>query len=454
MEIKVPDLGEGVNEAQVLSFMVNVDDEVAVDDTILELETDKAVAPVPSTHAGRLKTILVKEGQTVKPGDVLCVLHTENTSSKTPDSSSNNELPQPISSSFEASDSPVSVPENISNEIPLNVVSSIDVKAFAQDVAVKNRNAMASASLKHAATLLGIDLSVLKGSAHGGRVTPQDVQSYLLSLQQESHSLKKKISDLTSKEAPVSKSVQLPLPDFSQYGEIKSEKLSTLRKKIADKMSQSWRNVPHVTQFMSIDITQINKLREKYKGAFQEKGAKLTVMVMLFHHFLKALKAFPQFNSSYDEENQMLIIKEFYNFGVAVDTDQGLIVPVIRNLDQKNLLDIAKELPLLAKKARDRSLEMSDLQGGTFTVSNLGSFGVGPFTPIINVPEVAIIGLGRSETQVTPEEKRLVSKTVLPLSLSYDHRVIDGADAARFVAFISDSLSNYDEAMLVEALNE
>eukprot|EP01047_Picozoa_sp_COSAG01_P006082 COSAG01_NODE_216_length_21695_cov_83.368772_20_plen_450_part_00 len=446
MQIKVPNLGDGVSEAQVLSVMIAEGDTVSKDQTLLEVETDKAVAPVPATQAGVVKSLLIKEGVSVKMGDVICELD-----------SGDSQADAPVVEKTVAVPVQVAQPTQVAQPVQVQAVVPV-IKKVGQLHALNHSGlpVPTSPAIRRAATLLGIDLSLVPGTGSGGRILANDVAVYIQSLHQQAQQPVQQAETLVS-QAPVqaysSAAPVSDLPDFSKFGPVETSALSSLRKKIGAKMSESWQAVPHVTQFADADITNLMKLREKYKGLYKEKGAKLSVMVMLFPVFVEALKAFPNFNSSYDAVNQNLILKKYYNLGVAVDTEAGLIVPVLKDVDQKSLFEISQDVVNLAEKARERSLAVDALQGGSFTISNLGSFGVGPFTPIVNVPEVAIMGLGRSDIKVVPDGKRLASKTVLPLSLSYDHRVIDGADAARFVAYIMDKLANYDEALLEESLN-
>ncbi|MEK9657975.1 MAG: 2-oxo acid dehydrogenase subunit E2 [bacterium] len=449
MQIKVPNLGDGVASAQVLSVLVAEGDMIEKDQTLLEVETDKAVAPIPATRAGKLIKLHVKEGDTVQTGLLVCDL--ASAESETEVVTANSDLDTPSSEGVVAT-----LQTTLPTVPPVTPSPSVLPSILAEQTVYQDHNSglpvPTSAGIRKAATLLGLNLNIIPGTGKGGRILLEDVQQYLVRLQQPSQPVAIPDQAAGSK-TDATKAAVVTLPDFSTWGPIKEVPLTSLRKKIGEKMSSSWTTVPHVTQFADADITELLKLRQKYKGKFQDQGGKLTVMVMLFYVLTKALKEFPVFNSSFDSERHVTILKDYYHFGVAVDTEAGLIVPVLKNVDQKTLLDVSKDVVSLAEKARARSLSMDELQGGTFTISNLGSFGVGPFTPIVNVPEVAILGLGRSDIRIVPEDKRLVKHDILPLALSYDHRVIDGADAARFMAYLTDSLAAFDETILEEALD-
>ena len=443
MQVKVPNLGDGVSSAQVLSIMVAVGDEVTKDQTLLELETDKAVAPVPSPESGKIVSVLIKEGDDVTTGHVIFELDSQ-TQSETP------VLKEPaVANKAQTLSQPVMPAKQAVQSSEPQTSPSLPKKTIAPHVYNDMGSGIPVAtlpSIRHAANLLGLNLNFIKGSGSGGKILFEDVSSYLKELQALPF-----VKDEEDKKVIDSKTM-VDLPDFSKWGPVEIKPISTLRKKIADKMSQSWEHVPHVTQFAEADITELMKRRKSYKDSYVEKGAKLTVTVMLFKALVQTLQEFPEFNSSFDPESGSLIIKKYYHLGVAVDTPKGLLVPVLKDADKSSLLDLSVKMAELAEKARDRRLSVDDLQGGTFTLSNLGSFGVGVFTPIVNVPEVAILGMGRSDIKVVPVDKRLVPKTILPLALSYDHRVIDGADAARFVSAFVKKLENFDESILKEGL--
>jgi pyruvate dehydrogenase E2 component (dihydrolipoamide acetyltransferase) len=421
MEIKLPHLGDGVKTATVLSILVSVGDKVAKEQTLMELETDKAVAPIPSPAAGVVDQIIVKEGATVSQGTLVMIFKAGGGDSA------------PVAAAHVAVSAPVPA---TSVAQPSSVVAHPIVGTH---VVNSLENIVTSPAIREAALRYGIDLTRVQGTGNGGRITTEDVRAYILSLQ--ALSLSGNVSSASS--APVVKPLEI---DFSKWGRVREESVSSLRQKIGAKMAESWTTVPHVTQFDEACIDHVMGLRKKYNPEFQKKNARLTVTVFALKAVVSALKKFPTFNASYDEANGKLIVKDYYHIGVAVDTPAGLIVPVIRDVDKKSVLELSQELEVIAAKARDRKIGLDDLQGGTFTISNLGSLGVGAFTPIVNTPEVAILGLSKGSVRPVFDEKgKVVPKLMMPVSLSYDHRVIDGADGARFVRELIHDIESFDE---------
>ena len=422
MKITIPNLGDGIDSATVLSVMVAEGDAIAEDQILLELETDKAVAPVPATEAGTIASLHIKEGDTVTTGALVAML-TGGGATAAP-AAAQEAVPQPVA----AQPAPVAAaPAQPSTALP-----TAPVVASAHGIA-------ASPSIRRFAAECGLDLTKVPATGNGGRITSQDLKNYFYHLQNQAP-VTASTEEATA--APAAKKVSA-LPDFSKWGEIDTVKATSLRKKIGEKMSESWQTVPHVTQFDEANLTQLMDVRKKLNKKLEKKGVKLTVTTLVLKAVIDALKEFPLLNASYNPETNEVIYKKYFNLGVAVDTDNGLIVPVIKNADQKDLQTLGSELVGLAEKARDRKIGVEDLQGGTFTVSNLGSLGVGPFTPIINTPELAILGLGRGNEVPYVDGKTLKTKMMLPLSLSYDHRVIDGADGARFIRKIIDNIENF-----------
>ncbi len=303
----------------------------------------------------------------------------------------------------------------------------------------------ASPTIRKLARDLGIDLHRVRGSERGGRIVMSDVRGYIALLQQ--------IADRAQGVAAIppqeALAVQRPAPpqpvDFSKWGPVRTEKLSTLRRTISTRMVDSWTAIPHVTQFDHADITDVLALQKKYAGAYEKKKARLTLTPILLKALVKVLGLHPKFNASLDELNGQLVYKDYYNFGIAVDTEQGLIVPVIRDVDKKSLLDLALDLQDLAVRTRERKIGLNEMAGSSFTISNQGGIGSGHFTPIINKPEVAILGVARATEQMVFKKSKFVRRTMLPTSLSYDHRVIDGADAARFMVALVEALEGIRE---------
>ncbi len=290
---------------------------------------------------------------------------------------------------------------------------------------------------------MGIDLKRVRGSERGGRVVLEDLRAYVQSLQKLAEDPKAGVSA----SRPAAEAVPEPI-DFSQWGKVSKKPLSPLRKVIARRMAESWSSVPRVTQFDEADITRLMELRKKYAAAYEEKGARLTLTSFALRVVVDALKKHPLLNSSLDEATQQMVLKEYYHIGVAVDTEAGLLVPVIRDVDKKDLVALSRELEALAKKARDRKLSAEEMKGGTFTISNQGGIGGGYFTPIINKPEVAILGLGRGAMKPAVRPDKIEPRLILPMALSYDHRAIDGGMAARFMVDFVKGFEGFEEHFL------
>ena len=430
MEIKVPFLGDGIGSAVVLSILVTVGETIEKEQTILEIESDKAVAPVPSPAGGVVTSISIKEGDKVSAGTLVGVLTTTDEPAQAPVAAAPSAIVAPVVSTALVS-APVAVqaPESY------------------QYQSTSGMEPPASPRLRKIAREIGLDLGRIKGSESGGRISMDDVKAHVLFLQAKAYQ-PSATSDVVSDS---SKEASAPAIDFSLYGDIEVTKTSSLRQKIAKKMQESWQSIPHVTQFDEADMTQLMSLRKTYKPQFESKKASLTVTVFALKSVVKALKAFPNFNSSYNQGTGELTLKNYFHIGVAVDTPSGLIVPVIRDVDKKSMVELSIELSELAEKARERKLKVSDLQGGSFTISNLGSLGVGAFTPIVNSPEVAILGMGKGQLKpVMVSKTEMGSQLQMPLALSYDHRVIDGADGARFIRTIIEDLETFQEEELKE----
>ena len=428
MDVKLPKLGEGADSGVVVGIFVNVGDTVAKDQAILELENEKAVASVPSTAAGVVEKIHVKAGDRVSVGQRLITLAGGGAAPVAAPAPK----PEPKKAAAKPAPAPAPAVEEIeeavaeiSGENPTHVAAPV-----------------ASPSLRRMARELGIDLHKVHGTEAGGRITIQDVRNYLA-----------KLTKAAAKPAPApaagapAKPVAVPV-DFSQWGPILKKPVTPLRKVIARRMSESWNQVARVTQFDDIDFTKLGELRKKYAAAYEAKGVKLTLTPFVLKAVAATLKAHPIFNSSLDEVANEIILKEYIHLGIAVDTDQGLMVPVLRDVDKKSLLDLAKELEQLAAKARDRKITADEMKGGTFTISNQGAIGGAHFTPIINLPEVAILGLGRGAMKAVVRDGQIVARLMTPIALSYDHRVIDGGSAARFTVDLVKAFENFDEALV------
>ncbi len=420
MDVKLPKLGEGADSGVVVGIFVNVGDTVAKDQPILELENEKAVASIPSTAAGVVEKVHVKSGDRVSIGQRLITLAGSGAAP----------VAAPAPAAKKVAAKPAPEPEEVVEE---------EVEESAEETSQPVAAPVASPSLRRMARELGIDLNKVRGSEAGGRITTQDVRNYLA-----------KLAKAAAKPAPAPVGAAPTKPaaaqiDFSQFGPILKKPVTPLRKVIARRMSESWNTVARVTQFDDIDFTKLGELRKKFAADYEKKGVKLTLTPFVLKAVASTLKAHPIFNSSLDEVANEIIIKEYVHLGIAVDTDQGLMVPVLRDVDKKSMLDLAKELEQLAAKARDRKITADEMKGGTFTISNQGAIGGAHFTPIINLPEVAILGLGRGAMKAVVRDGQIVARLMTPVALSYDHRVIDGGSAARFAVDLVKAFENFNE---------
>lgn len=411
MDITLPRLAEGADSGTVVNIVVAEGDQVQLDQTLLELENEKAVAPIPSTMTGKVARIHVEVGQVVSVGQVLVTIDEGQAAE------------------------PAGAPAAAKAEAPLPSGPDGHVHASSSGAPPP-----APPTVRKVARELGIDLTRVKGSQRGGRIVMADVRSYIQWLQQ----LALRPSAPTAEPAV---GVFQTL-DLGKWGPSTRERMSPLRRTIAQRMTESWTTVPHVTQFDDADITDLMELRKRYARAYDESGARLTVTSFAIKATVSALQKHPSFKTSIDYPALEIVTRDYVHMGVAVDTEAGLLAPVIRDVDRKNLLDLSRELDELAERTRQRRLSADEMQGATFTISNLGSIGGSYFTPIVNSPQVAVLGMGRGVHRPVVRDRKVVSRLVLPLALSYDHRVIDGADGARFLCEIVRFLENYPEADL------
>jgi pyruvate dehydrogenase E2 component (dihydrolipoamide acetyltransferase) len=429
MDFRLPTLGEGADSGTVVNILVKEGENIAKGQTVIELETGKAVTPIPSSLTGQITKILVKEGQKVSVGAPIISVaggagETAEAPATTPKKTAAPKAPAKKAAAAEPEETEVEEAEEEFEYTGANPPP-------------------ASPSLRRLAQDLGIDLRKIRGSEGGGRIILSDLKAYISNLQKLAKKAQAPAAATPgAKPKPVAEQI-----DFSRFGSIYKRPMTPLRKVIAQRMAENWNAIPHVTQFDNIDLTNLMSVRKKFVEAYEKKGAKLTVTALSLKAVINALKKHPIFNSSLDEVSEEIVFKEYFNIGIAVDTDQGLIVPVIRNADKKSVFDLAKELAELAEKTRDRKVSMEDLQGGTFTISNQGAFGGAHFTPIVNKPEVAILGMGKGALQpVVTKDGKIEARTVLPVGLSYDHRVIDGGSAARFMVDLVNEFQNFNEA--------
>jgi pyruvate dehydrogenase E2 component (dihydrolipoamide acetyltransferase) len=425
MDVKLPNLGEGADTGTVVNLFVNEGDQIQKDQPILELENEKAVASIPSTVAGVVAKIHVKAGDKITVGARLITVNDSGANSGTA-------APVAVAAKKESGEGKPAALTVAGPEEPEAADEPVETETHS------NGEVAASPHVRKIATDLGIDLGKVRGSARGGRIVVSDMRAYIQKLIRGAAQPK---AAATATDKPVPEKI-----DFSKWGGISKKPMSSLRKVISRRMVENWNAIPHVTQFDDADITSLLEFRKKYAAAYEAKGARLTVTTFVLKAVVDTLKKHPIFNSSMDETAEEIVFKEYYHIGIAVDTEAGLIVPVIRDVDKKSLLEISKDLEEIAKKARDRKVSSDELKGGTFTISNQGGIGGGYFTPIVNKPEVAILGLGKGAMKAVVKDKAITPRMMLPIGLSYDHRVIDGGAAARFTVDLLQAIENFNEA--------
>lgn len=418
MDVKLPKLGEGADSGVVVNIFVKEGDQITDDQPIIELENEKAVASIPSTAAGIVTKIYVKPGDKISVGQRILSLDGgvgRKTTTEAAPARSQRPEPEPEA----PSEAPVVEEEGETSTPVAAPVASPSVRKLARE--------------------LGIDLTRIRGSEAGGRIVIGDIRAYIQRLQ-------KSAQKTTATAAPSAPARPAPEQiDFSKWGPVTRKPMTQLRQVIARRMWENWNAIPHVTQFDAADFTKLNELRKKFAPAYEQKGLKLTLTPLVLKALVETLKKHPIFNSSLDEVANEVVIKAYFHIGIAVDTEQGLIVPVIRDVDKKSVLELSKELEQLAQKARDRKVTADQLKGGTFTISNQGAIGSAHFTPIVNRPEVAILGLGRGAMKPVVRDGKVEVRMMTPLALSYDHRVIDGANAARFMVDLVEALAEFNE---------
>ena len=443
IDFKLPELGENVTAGDVLRILVKPGDTVAKDQPVLELETDKATIEVPSSVAGQVKDVKVKPGDKVKVGQAILSVE-ENGGGVAAAGAARSAAPSAPPAAAPAPPPPAAAPAPAAAKTPERAAPEPPPEPKRDKVVDFSRGARpsgtpppsdapsapAAPSVRRLARELGVDINQVPGTGSGGRISLDDVKDHAKRL------VASGVSAPIAGAAPATAAEALP--DFSRFGEIEKQPLKAVRRKTAVHLTGAWQTIPHVTQHDSADITNLESIRKSYSKLAEAAGGPLTVTAVAVKVVATALKVFPQFNSSIDLARDEMILKKYVNIGVAVDTDRGLLVPVIRDADKKNMIQIAVELHQLSEKARSRKISLDEMQGGCFSVSNLGGIGGTAFTPIVNMPEVAILGIsrGRYEPVYNKETGQFVPRFMLPLSLSYDHRVIDGADGIRFLRWV------------------
>jgi pyruvate dehydrogenase E2 component (dihydrolipoamide acetyltransferase) len=421
IEVRVPDIGD-YKDVEVIEVAVQAGDTVAVDATLITLETEKATMDVPSTAAGVVRELKVSRGSRVSQGDLIALVEGAAAARPSPQAASQ-PAPQPPAQAAparaaeEARPSPPPVAARAGEAARV-----VDSPGFS--------TAHASPSIRRFARELGVDLAQVRGTGTKGRITEQDVKAHVKRL-------------LTQGAAPAGAALpRVPTVDFAAFGPIERRPLSRIQKISGPRLHASWVNLPHVTQFDEADITEMDATRARLKDESTARGIKLTPLAFVMRACVQALQAFPHFGASLDAEAGELVMKKYVHVGFAADTPNGLVVPVVRDADRKDVFELARELATLSDKARAGKLAAADMQGGVFTISSLGGIGGTAFTPIINAPEVAILGVSRASHRPVFSDGTFVPRLMLPLSLSYDHRVIDGADAVRFTSFLAKALAD------------
>lgn len=432
MDVKLPQLAEGVEGGTVVSILVAEGQEVKKDQAIMELETQKAVGSIPSPSSGVVTKIHVKQGMEVSVGQLLISIEGGGPAAAKPSQG-------PGTSAAPATDA----------SAPRTATPTVAAGKTAEDYHYESKSGApppAPPSIRKIAREIGLDLTRVRGSEAGGRINLGDVRAYIQRLQDISGQGPSQSGGTPSATAPITTSIESV--DFSKWGPVHREKLSPLRRTVSRRMVESWTSIPKINQFWDADITSLLALRKKHAGAYEKKGVHLTLTSFLLFVLARALKKHPRANSSLDESTQEIIYKDYIHIGVAVDTEGGLIVPILRNVDQKNLLQLSEELHAVTEKTRQRKISIEELQGGTFTISNQGSIGGSHFTPIIYAPQVAILGVGQGQAKPLAIDGKIAIRTILPVCLTYDHRALDGADAVRFLKDVITGVEGFDEVDL------
>ena len=431
IDIVVPDVGEA-DEVVLTEYLVAVGDQVNVDDSLVVLESDKASMEIPSPFAGTVAALKVEVGLQVQEGDVLLSLIAKPSSGATlAPSVSVDQAPSAAASLAKAAQAP--------HETPSPAQSGQATSAGQASVQPSGKNVYAGPAVRKIARQFGVELGLVKGTGRKGRVLKEDVQAYV----------KKQLASPASSGASSGAGIPpIPSIDFSKFGETELRPMSRIKQATAKNLHRSWLNVPHVTQFDEADITELEIFRKTQNAELVKSGQKLTPLAFMVAACVSALKQFPQFNASIEPDYKNLILKKYYNIGVAVETPDGLVVPVIKDADKKGIVELATETATLAQQARDKKLPIDSMQGATFTISSLGGIGGTQFTPIVNAPEVAILGVSKSKMTPVWNGDKFEPRMMLPLSLSYDHRAIDGAEAARFTDYLSAVLADLRRMLL------
>lgn len=439
IELKVPDIGD-FESVEIIEVLVAEGDEISADQEVITIESDKAMMGIPSDMAGVIKSLKVKVGDKISEGDVIAMLETAGESKKddkpaAPEKTEAKAEPKSEKAApAKTEEQPKATPAPATPEL-----DDAEAIPYAPDNKSGLKRAHASPSVRSFARELGVKLTSVVGTGAKGRITKEDIQKFV----------KQAMSAPTATPAAQGSGIpSVPVFNYEQFGEIVNQDMSRIKKISGKHLHACWLNIPHVTQFDEADITELDQFRKENKEMAAQKGVNLTPLVFIMKAVVACLKQYPEFNSSLSEDKETLILKKYYNIGVAVDTPNGLMVPVIKDVDKKGFLELAGELGEISTRAREGALTAKDMQGGTFSISSLGGIGGQFFTPIVNAPEVAILGVSRHQMKPVWNGKDFVPRLMLPLSISYDHRVIDGAAGARFTVMLSQMLSDIRKVLL------
>lgn len=430
-EIRIPDIGNA-KDVDVIEILIKPGDEVKKEDALVTLESDKASMEIPSPETGVVKELKIKVGDKVSEGSVILLLektNSEEQSVETPEANKKLAKEAEVVAKLTA-------PELKATELKLEpsapiALSSPTVTVVASEATA---NVHAGPAVRRLARELGVDITTVIPSGPNGRIIKEDIQKYV----------KARLAEPSGGMAIAN----MPEIDFAKYGEITTKPLSRIKKVTGKNLHRSWVTVPHVTQFETADITEMDAFRKNMQVHTEREDYKLTPLVFIMKAVVACLQKFPHFNASLDAKGENLILKNYFHMGVAVDTPNGLVVPVIRDVNHKGMAQLAKELAAISSKAREKGLAPQDMEGGCFTISSLGGIGGTAFTPIVNAPEVAILGVSKASQQPVYQNNTFVPRLMLPLSLSYDHRVIDGAEAARFIVYLAELLADVRRLLL------
>ena len=436
LEIIIPDIGS-FDDVDVIEVLVSVGDNIKTDDPLITLETEKASMDIPATASGVIKELKIKVGDKVKEGSLIGLLETKNITEEKVQEKPNLKIPEE-----KITEKLVSEPTRPSQEPPTKIKPEhTPLPVGESNLVSSDKSSHASPSTRKFARNLGVNIAFINGTGPKNRILVEDIQAYV-----KKEMGKPRAENMGNQFAPI----PMPNIDFSKFGTVETKPLSKIKKISGANLHRNWVTAPHVTQFDNADITDLEVFRKNMQKEAGKKGGKLTLLAFLIKACVNALKAYPVFNSSLSPDGENLILKDYYNIGFACDTPDGLVVPVVKDAFKKDILEIAEDLTMLSSKARERKLKMDEMQGGTFSISSLGGIGGTKFTPIINCPEVAILGVSRSAMQPIYNKKtnEFEPRLILPLSLSYDHRVVDGADGARFTSHLEMMLSDVRRLLL------